>query len=75
MLKFEPGIWMLPVFIVNIPFYTMEINHMLNENLKFTIAGELGPIEIEILFSSLLILSSTVLGLDISRLNSSSFLI
>jgi hypothetical protein len=45
MLRLEAGIWMLPLFIVNVPFYTMEINHILNQKLQLTVAGELGPVE------------------------------
>ena len=43
--------------MVNIVFYSMEMKFILCKNLKL-IVGEIGPVEIELIISSILVLGS-----------------
>lgn len=58
------GHWLMILQFINIPFYTMELNHYVSKELKIVV-GELGPVEVELIFSSLLIISGAVLGIDV----------
>lgn len=44
MLRLEPGLLMLSIGIINVPFYAMEMKHMICSGLKITV-GEIGPVE------------------------------
>lgn len=49
MLRLEPGLMLLCIGIVNIPFYTIEIKHIVCQNMKMIIS-EIGPVEGKILY-------------------------
>lgn len=49
--------------MVNVPFYAMEIRHQTCKNLTL-IVGEIGPVEAELIFSTLFFLTGAVFGGD-----------
>ena len=64
MLRLEPGIWMLGIGIVNVPFYSMEIKHCLCRNFNMII-GEMGPVELELVVSLIFLGSGGIWGCDV----------
>jgi hypothetical protein len=68
MFRLPPGWWLFSVSLVNVPFFAMEINHYLSSDLKLVV-GEIGPVEVEVIFSSLLIISGGLLGIDVYDYN------
>jgi len=64
MFRLPSGWWLFSISLVNVPFFAMEINHYLSSDLKMVV-GEIGPVEVEVIFSSLLITSGALLGIDV----------
>ena len=54
LLRFDNYVLELIVICPNIVFYTMEMRFIMNKELKIVI-GEIGPVEIELLTTSLLL--------------------
>lgn len=64
MLKVDSPFWILSISFVNLPFYSMEIRHCLVKHFKMII-GEVGPVEIELVFTLIFVVSGGILGLSI----------
>jgi hypothetical protein len=58
-----PGILCLSYGLINLPMYTMEINFILTGTLTITATDELGPVEMELIFSSIFLLAA-ILGVN-----------
>ena len=56
MLRLGNTWWLYIIGIINLPMYSMELKHLVCKNLKMII-GELGPVENELIFSLIYILS------------------
>ena len=63
LLRVEPGFWLLSIALINVPFYSMEIRHCYFKDILM-IVGELGPVEIEILYTLILFFTGAVFGGD-----------
>ena len=63
MLRVEPGFWILSVGLVNVPFFAMEIRHSFCKEFVM-IVGEIGPVEVELIYSVLFFMTGAVLGGD-----------
>ena len=55
--RFDNLLFELMLLMVNIVFYSMEMKFILCKNLKL-IVGEIGPVEIELIISTILVLGS-----------------
>lgn len=64
MLRVDSPKWIISVAVVNLPFYSMEIRHCLCRHFKMII-GEIGPVELELIFTIILVLSGGVFGCDV----------
>lgn len=56
MLRVDISWMILCVGLINLPMYTMEVKFIVCNNLKMII-GELGPVELELIFSIIMIAS------------------
>lgn len=63
LLRVEAGILLFSVGLINVPFYTMELRHYYCKDIML-IVGELGPVEIELIYSLIFLLSGLVFGGD-----------
>jgi len=63
MLRLEPYQVLLCVGMVNVPFYAMEMKHILCKDLKIII-GEIGPVEVEVIFSAIFLFSGGIMGIE-----------
>jgi hypothetical protein len=63
LLRVEPGIWLFSIGLVNVPFFAMEIKHCICKNLQLII-GEIGPVEVELIYSLIFLGTGTVWGSD-----------
>lgn len=63
LLRVEAGILLFSFGLINVPFYSMEIRHFYCKDILM-IVGELGPVEIELIYSVIFILSGTVFGVE-----------
>jgi phosphatidylglycerophosphate synthase len=61
MLRPGPSAWILFIGLANVPFQTMELRFMVTKKLVM-IVGELGPVEIEVIFSTIIFLSGLYQG-------------
>ena len=61
LLRVEPGFWLLSIGLVNVPFYCMEIRHCYCKNFLM-IVGELGPVEVELIYSLILMMFGVCWG-------------
>jgi phosphatidylglycerophosphate synthase len=61
LLRVEPGLWLFSIGLVNLPFYAMEIRHIYCKQFLM-IVGELGPVEVELIYSLIFLLTGTVWG-------------
>ena len=59
MLSLGNSVWIYGVLIIVLPFYTMVMQQAMCKNLVMII-GELGPVEVELIFSSILVCSGLV---------------
>ena len=59
MLHLGNSVWIYGVVIIVVPFYTMVMQQASCKNLVMII-GELGPVEVELIFSSILVISGLV---------------
>ena len=64
LLRIEPTIWLFSIGLVNLPFYTMEIRHCYCKEFMM-IVGEVGPVEIELIYSIILFFTGAVFGGDV----------
>ena len=62
MFRFDNLLFELVFVMINVVFYSMEMKFILCKNLTLII-GEIGPVEIELILSSVLVLGS-VFGAD-----------
>ena len=60
----DSPIYLLCLSLINVPFYSMELKFCISRNLKIII-GEIGPVEIEIIFSFLFFMTGAYTGLDV----------
>ena len=58
-----PGILCLSYGLINLPMYTMEINFILTGTLTITATEDLGPVEMELIFSTIYLLAA-ILGVN-----------
>ena len=58
-----PGFLCLSYGLINLPMYTMEINFILTGTLTITATDELGPVEMELIFSTIYTLAAILAGL------------
>lgn len=63
LLRVEPGFWLLSIGLVNLPFYAMEIRHCYFKDF-IMIVGELGPVEIELIYTIIFLLTGLYIGGD-----------
>lgn len=63
MLRLDSPIWYLSFTLVNVPFYSMEIRHTIMRNFNMII-GEIGPIELELIYTIIFLLSA-IYGVDV----------
>ena len=63
MLRVEPGLWIFSIGLVNLPFYAMEIRHYYCKDF-IMIVGDIGPVEVELIYSIILALSGGYFGAD-----------
>ena len=63
LLRVEPGIWLFSIGLVNVPFYAMEIRHYYCKDFVM-IVGELGPVEVELIYSLIFVFSGLYIGGD-----------
>jgi len=59
----SPGSLYLNYVLINLPMYTMEINFILTGTLTITATDELGPVEMELIFSTIYVLAA-ILGVS-----------
>lgn len=64
LLRIDSPKWMLSISMVNVPFYSMEIRHIICKKLNINI-GEVGPVEVELIISLIFAFSGGVYGSDI----------
>ena len=63
LIRVEPGIWLFSIGLVNVPFYAMEIRHYYCKDFVM-IVGELGPVEVELIYSLIFVFSGLYIGGD-----------
>lgn len=63
MLRVEPGIWLFSIGLINVPFFTMEIRHYYCKDFVM-IVGELGPVEVELIYTLIFLVSGVYIGGD-----------
>lgn len=63
MLRVEPGLWIFSIGLVNLPFYAMEIRHYYCKDF-IMIVGDIGPVEVELIYTIILALSGAYFGAD-----------
>ena len=63
LLRIEPGLWIFSVGLVNLPFYAMEIRHHHCKDMNM-IVGEIGPVEVELIYTVIFLVSGTYFGGD-----------
>jgi hypothetical protein len=61
LLKVEPGLMLLSIGLVNLPFYCMEIRHCFCKDFLM-IVGEVGPVEVELIYSLIFLGTGTLFG-------------
>lgn len=64
MLQLDSPVWMLGISLINIPFYSMEIRHTVCRHFKMII-GEVGPVEMELVFTLIFGLSGGYFGIEV----------
>lgn len=57
MIKIEPGIGLLAVGLVNVPFYCMEIRHCFFKEIQMAV-GDISSVEVELIYSCIFVLFS-----------------
>jgi phosphatidylglycerophosphate synthase len=63
LIRVEPGIWLFSIGLVNVPFYAMEIRHYYFKDFVM-IVGELGPVEVELIYTIIFLLTGLYIGGD-----------
>jgi hypothetical protein len=56
MIQPGPTVWLMLIGLINLPFHTMEIRFYITKKLVL-IVGDVGPVEVETIFSTIFILS------------------
>lgn len=56
--------YILSIGLVNLPFYSMEIRHHYNKEFLM-IVGEIGPVEVELLYSLIFFFTGTYFGTEV----------
>eukprot|EP00347_Sterkiella_histriomuscorum_P006704 403351756 len=64
MLRLETPLWMCAFSLINVPFYSMEIKHTVCRHFKMII-GEIGPVELELVFTIIFGLTGSVFGIEV----------
>lgn len=64
MLRIEPGIGLFSIGLVNVPFFAMEIRHCFCKDIVM-IVGEIGPVEVELIYSLIFLFAGAVSGCDV----------